>query len=349
MRKLFRDSDLQTQFENIGYVKLPLLSQDEIETLRQYYLETPFDNKIEAGFHISLDNQNSELVDQVGKKIRSVMEPKAKDIFDEGKVFTASYVIKEHGLQNIVPPHQDWTFVDEKEFVSVTMWTPLVDVTEENGALGVIPGSHKLFSYPRSSPSPQSKSPLADHIFTLFPYVDIVEMKAGETLIFNNRLLHASPPNLSQSPRIAVGIGITQKEAQLKHFYQNPNSGRLEVYDVEESFYIYFNNKRLSDLFDAGKSPVGLKKVDEIDRDVPDLSKSEMEALVLSLDGVEYNRPFMERLARLFNYSLDGNKIEESVPVQEDQGHWRDERTFFQKYSPGNVAREIAWRMGGRK
>jgi hypothetical protein len=348
-RKIFKNDELQKQFEQNGFVKLPMLEKEEVDSLRDYYTNQEFDNKIEAGFHISLDNLNEDLVKEVGDKITGVLAPKTTEYLDDCQIFTASYVIKEPGLQNIVPPHQDWTFVDEDKYCSATVWTALVDVTENNGALGVIPGSHTIFNHKRSSPSPQSKSPLADHIFTLFPFVEVIEMKAGESLIFDNRLIHASPPNLSDQARIAVGIGITQSEAKLKHFYQNPSSGKLEEYDVDHSFYTWFNNKRLSDLFDSGSSPEGLNKIGEIDRIVPDLTKEEMEAKVKELEGVEYNRPFMERLAKLFNYSMDGSKNEES---QEEEvalePEWKDERSFFQKYSPGNIVREISWRIKGR-
>jgi ectoine hydroxylase-related dioxygenase (phytanoyl-CoA dioxygenase family) len=347
MRNIFKTDELQEQFDQKGYVVLPMLEKDEVDALLTYYKNQSFDNKIEAGFHISLDNQNEELVKEVGSKIKEVLAPKATQLFDDCKIFTSSYVIKEPGLQNIVPPHQDWTFVDESEFCSATVWIALVDVTEQNGALGVIPGSHKIFHHKRSSPSPQSKSPLADHIFTLFPFVEVIEMKAGESLIFDNRLIHASPPNLSDQARIAVGIGITQREAQLKHFYQEPISGKLQEYDVTEEFYTWYNNKRLSDFFDNGKSPEGLTKVNEIERIVPDLSKEEMEALITSLDGVSYNRPFMERLAKLFNYSIDGTK-KQDAEVMVELVEWKDNRSFLQKYSPGNIARELAWRLKGR-
>ncbi len=320
MRTIFKDPHLQQQFEEKGFVLLPTLEKQEVDHLLHYYANREFDNKVEAGFHISLDNQNEELVKEVGTTINEVLGPKMEGVLDNCQIFTASYVIKEPGLQNIVPPHQDWTFVDESQFCSATVWTALMDVSEHNGALGVIPGSHVIFDHKRSSPSPQSKSPLADHIFTLFPFVEVIEMKAGESLIFDNRLIHASPPNLSDQARIAVGIGITQADAQLKHFYQNPTSGRLEEYNVDQSFYTWFNNKRLSDLFDSGTSPEGaalkgakgLNKIGEIDRVVPDLSQEEMTALVSELEGVEYNRPFMERLAKLFNYSMDGSKNEEN-------------------------------------
>lgn len=352
MKRLFKNDDLQAQFDRDGYVKLPLLEDTEVQELLNGYLSRNFDNKIEAGFHISLDNQNESLVKEVGESIKQVLVPRTEALLENCKVFTASYVIKEPGLQNIVPPHQDWSFVDENEFCSATVWTSLVDVTEQNGALGVIRGSHRLFDHPRSSPSPQSKSPLADHIFTLFPFVEVIEMKAGESLIFDNRLIHASPPNLSDQPRIAVGIGITQREAQLKHFYQLPetNPPVLQEFDVDETFFTWFNNKRLSDLFEAGKSPEGLSKVRTFERAVPTLSKEEMEAFVSELDGVEYNRPFMERLAKLFNYSLDGKKNQASTesPELEVAVEWGDNRSFFQKYSPGNVAREIVWRLKGK-
>jgi len=347
MRALFKNPELQQQFESQGFVKLPLLNKEEVDTLLNFYQDQNFDNKIDDGFHISLDNQNQELVTAVGEKIKSVLVPKTTDIFDRGQVFTASYVIKEPGLQNIVPPHQDWSFVDENEFCSVTVWTPLVDVTENNGALGIIKGSQNLFNHHRSSPSPQSKSPLADHIFTLFPYVEIVEMKAGETLIFNNKLIHASPPNLSDQSRIAVGIGVTQEEAQLRHYYHVPNSepAQLEVYEVEKEFYTWYNNARLSEIYDKGKIPQDLKKVDRIERLVPDLSRSEMEELVLTLDGVKVNQPLMDKLAKLFNYSPE----KETKKQNADTDNTEDKRTFFQKYTPGNILREIQWRLKGRK
>ena len=189
MRNIFKNEEQQKQFAKDGFIVLPLLNSQEVESLLNYYNNQDFDNRIEAGFHISLDNKNEDLVKEVGSKIKEVLVPKTTDLLDDCKVFTASYVIKEPGLQNIVPPHQDWTFVDESQYCSATVWTALVDVTEENGALGVIRGSQNIFNHKRSSPSPQSKSPLSDHVFTLFPFVEVIEMKAGESLIFDNMLM----------------------------------------------------------------------------------------------------------------------------------------------------------------
>ena len=81
MRALFKNPELQQQFESQGFVKLPLLNKEEVETLLSFYRDQNFDNKIDDGFHISLDNQNQELVTAVGEKIKSVLVPKTTDHF----------------------------------------------------------------------------------------------------------------------------------------------------------------------------------------------------------------------------------------------------------------------------
>jgi hypothetical protein len=67
-----------------------------------------------------------------------------------------------------------------------------------------------------------------------------------------------------------------------------------------------------------------------------------------------------EKLAKLFDYNMDGSKKEqareEAKPPQKEEApaepvreewRWIDDRTFFQKYTPLNIAREIKKRMVG--
>jgi ectoine hydroxylase-related dioxygenase (phytanoyl-CoA dioxygenase family) len=117
----------------------------------------------------------------------------------DAQVFTASYVVKEPNPLSVVPVHQDWSFVDDEgEYCSTTCWIPLMDVNEENGALGIVTGSNNYYDVIRASPSPQTPHALADHYFTTFPYIKMVNMKAGEAIVFNNKTFHASPPNNSK-------------------------------------------------------------------------------------------------------------------------------------------------------
>jgi hypothetical protein len=349
--KLFVEDELNTKFARDGYLKLNLIDTSIAKKLSLFYDEMNFDNKIQNGFHISLDNNDTEKLNKVEEKLKKELLPSVSKIAKDFKVFTTSFVVKEPGKKNIVPPHQDWSFVDETKYCSATIWIPLQDVNEENGALGVIPGSHKLFDYPRSSPSPQSKSPLSDHIFTLFPYTQIVPLKVGECLIFDTRLIHASPPNLTDLPRIAVCLGITDKAADLIHYYQNPKSNGKELlrYKVENNFFNYYNNKRLSALFDKGEFP-DLEISEKISRTVPEFNEAEMKQNVQKLDGVEFNTEFMKRLAELFGYDYPKKdkelKLEENSELEIEE--WEDARTFFQKYTMGNIVKEIIWRLKGK-
>lgn len=351
---LFLDQGLQETFDKDGYVKLPLLNAQEVETLKRYYESLKHEHVGEYGFHVSLDSKDANYIDGVFDTLFSTIIPKLDPLLHNYKAFTASYVTKEAGLQNIVPPHQDWSFVDEEKFSSATVWIPLVDVNKNNGALGVIKGSHQLFKTPRMSPSPQAKTVLSDHLFTIFPFVEVIDMKAGEALIFNNRTIHASPPNISGITRVGAGIGITQRDAQLLHYYKVPGNNEVAVYKVNEAFFKRYNNAALSALYNKGEKPKDLELLGTLQKEANSLSKEEITKLVCATEGVKVNTELMQELAALYNYNMDGSpkakeaaveKKEAVEVVTETEKAYVDPRTFFEKYSPSNIVAEIKYRL----
>jgi ectoine hydroxylase-related dioxygenase (phytanoyl-CoA dioxygenase family) len=344
---LFSDSTIQEKFDRDGFVMLSLLNDDEVNTLKKYYLSLNHDHVKDYGFHISLENKSADYRNGVFKILFDTIIPKLSPFLLNYQAFTASYVIKEAGLENIVPPHQDWSFVDETEFCSATVWIPLMDVNKNNGALGIIRGSHKLFNFPRASPSPQAKSLLSDHVFNLFPYVEVIDMKAGEALIFNNKTIHASPPNISGKSRIAAGIGITQKEARLRHYYQLPgNEERIEVYEVEPAFFPLYNNSRMSEYYNANTKPNELKAIESFKKIAQEFSKEEITQLICTTPGVKFNNELMEELAGMYHYNMDG-KPKQNVSLNEEPliTNETSKRGFFQIYTPTNIIAEIKHRL----
>lgn len=363
---MFRDSVLENKFQSNGYVKIPLLKKEEVDQLIKIYHEYSETSDNQQGFHISLDQSDKNTVKKISSSVESILSDPVLDLLNNGQIFTSSFTVKEPGNQFIVPPHQDWTFVDEDNFCSATVWIPLQDVNTENGALGVIKGSHRLFNYHRSSPSPQAKSLLSDHIFTLFPYIDIINMKAGEALIFNNKLIHASPPNTSEYPRLAVGIGITQEKASLIHYYKTPGKNELEKYEVDKEFFYHYNNPKLSDLYKGGLSIEGYQKLETIPYTIPEWSKEEMEEKINTLPEAKVNEPLMKKLAVLFNYDYKDhsnytannnidmettkkNEVDHHEQQQQPDTEWKDPRSFFEKYTLSNIIAEIKWRLSGKK
>lgn len=304
MRALFKSPQLQADFDRDGFVIVPFLDALQVAELSAHYASLDHDHKSAQGFHVSLDNQDRGFKQAVMDKLLSVARARVDEVFERARIFVASYVVKEPGPRSIVPPHQDWTFVDERRFVSCTVWIPLAKTTVDNGALGVIQGSHRLFDHHRASPSPQCPSPIGELMFQIFPYLAIKEMEPGQALIFNNRTLHGSPPNLSELPRIAAGIGIAHEEAELLHYYLLPDSdpAQIECFQVEPDFFHQYSNGTLGQLYNSGQRPEGQICISR----EPFVRKAADGAALAQQfirDGNRFDTVLAERMARLFGHA----------------------------------------------
>src|SRR5208283_2228590 len=260
--KLFRDPEKQIAFERDGFVVLDLIGPAEVAELLAFYASLQNAPTPQHGFQVSLDDQSPEFVHQVTEKLTATAGARIDRHFEDHQIFTASFVTKERNPRGFVPPHQDWTFVDESQFWSATVWCPLVDVNAENGALALLKGSHQLYDHIRPSPSPQYAPPFADQLFSIVPYMKILELRAGQAVVFNNQTLHASPPNTQRQTRVAFGIGVTHRDAQLRHYYLLPGKVDLiEGYEVSREFFYGYNNARLATLHEKGERPSGLNSI----------------------------------------------------------------------------------------
>lgn len=355
MVPLFKDEVLQASFEKNGFVKIPALNQEDIDALLALHKELDLKDEKGYGFHVGMDNADKNLVANMVQKIKDVAMPKVEGALTGAQVFTASFVIKEPNPQGVVPPHQDWSFVeDEKKHCSVTCWIPLQDVNMENGCIGVIKGSNRFFTNVRPSPSPQVETPLKRHMYTIFPYLELQEMKAGEALIFDNRTFHASPPNTTDAPRIAVGLGFTQSEAEIRHYYLKPGTeDTLCKYKIDPEFFLKYDNLGLSKMYYKGENIEGYELLNEMPYEWEDLSEDEMRKLIESA-GNMFNAPLVETMTKLFVQSPPAEEpksepqpepVVQETSSNNDSG---DDRTFWQTYTPMNIIKEVKFRLTGK-
>jgi hypothetical protein len=313
MRALFKDPATQAFFDENGYAVIDLLSEQEVAHLLNYYQQLDNNHVGDYGFHVSMDNRSHDFVNGVISKLEEVILPRAQEHFDRCKMFTGSFVVKEPRVNSFVPPHQDWSFTDDKQFNSVTVWTALMDTDIQNGAMAVLPGSHKWFHGPRASPSPGYITPFQAHGMDLFPYMKLIPMKAGQALIFENKTLHASPPNNSSMARIGAGIGMTQEEAPLLHYYVIPRSQpqTLQCYKVDRSFFFHYNNTRLYQLQQEGKFPEGYEKAGTVINDPKILSKDEL--VQLATEAGNTLDPALDHYLQMFYTYMEQMRKEASV------------------------------------
>jgi hypothetical protein len=359
MIPIFKDETRQQFFEREGYAVFPLLNEPEVAELKKFYESLPLKDEKGFGFHVSMDNSDKEMCRTIREKIWGIALPRLAGHLKDFKPFVASFVMKEVNPKGVVPAHQDWSFVDREEegYSSITCWIALVDTNLDNGGMGVIRGSHKFMQNHRPSPSPQCPVPLSEHMFSIFPYLHTIDVKAGEVLMFDNRTFHASPPNTSDSVRLAAGVGVTQAGANLVHYYMKPD-GEFKTmlrYNVDEDFFLKYENATLSKMYDAKQLIEGYGEPVEVPYEFTKYTTDEMVEIIKAA-GNTYNLPMTEKLAKLFGYNGNDEKKEEPEhqkpqpapqlePVQ--QTEWLDERPFFEKYTPLNIAREIKKRLTG--
>ncbi|WP_254127260.1 phytanoyl-CoA dioxygenase family protein [Aquihabitans sp. G128] len=139
------------------------------------------------------------------------------------------------GRGGIQPLHTDWTFVDESRYRTGLVWVALDDMTSRNGAIFVAAGTNRLdtgytghqIHYPYSDP--EVRQAIDDRSVLL-------EIPAGQAIVWDNRVLHGSDENVTDGLRLAVGVAFRPRAAQLYHYRLMPD-GQSHRYRVDPEFF----------------------------------------------------------------------------------------------------------------
>ncbi|MBX9655107.1 phytanoyl-CoA dioxygenase family protein [bacterium] len=233
MRQIFKDAALDKQFRHQGYVVVPLLDDETVASLYKCFEDSQTPNI--GGFHGTMYHADRDYRIRLDGIIKEALEPNVDRILNNYRPFLCNFMIKEPGeASSEMPLHQDWSFVQEPEEVSVHIWCPLVDVNHENGNLAVVPGSHHLSDTVRAF---ADDCPFREQFPLLREsYLRELPMKAGEAVLFDGRLVHSSPPNVTNRRRvIAQSIGIP-KDSPIYHSWR-VSPTEVEIYEVPEVFF----------------------------------------------------------------------------------------------------------------
>ena len=239
MNKVFHNEALQQAFQENGYVVVDLLDADDIA-----HLNTLFSSHAEQygqPFHTSHFSADKAYKQQVHETVASIVGPKVTQLVDGFRPVFGNFMIKQPDPNAFMPLHADWTYVDESQCRSIAVWVPLVDTTQENGCLGVIPKSHKVMNAIRG-PRIQQTSYQHDKQWVK-DYGVLLPMKAGQAVIYDHALMHYSPPNKSQTPRPALNLSMTPANAEMRHYCIPEGADVIEVYKVDDpAFFINYDN-----------------------------------------------------------------------------------------------------------
>lgn len=119
--------------------------------------------------------------------------------------------MKNPGHGSAVEWHQDWAFYPHTNDDLLEVGIALSDMTAENGALLVVPGSHKGKTWDHHQDG-RFVGGITDPAFRADGAVPVT-VKAGGVTLHHVRTLHGSKPNRSDTPRRLFFIGFCAADA----------------------------------------------------------------------------------------------------------------------------------------
>jgi hypothetical protein len=238
-RRIFKDTAHQAQFDEQGYIVLPFVNQEKINELNELF-DSLHPDLHEGGFFSGSYSSDFEYKKKASDAIVTAFEETYMRLFVDYTPFGGAFLYKVPGENSALAAHQDWTIVDEEKYVALNCWVPLCDVTQENGTLHVVPGSHYDKNKTLRAPTlPFYWQGNEEEIMTqLIP----IEVKAGMAVILNQSVIHYSSPNRSTSVRKAITAGIKSAGAQMYFHYKIPEKDELEVFEMDDDFLLRFDD-----------------------------------------------------------------------------------------------------------
>jgi hypothetical protein len=236
--KIFNSPMLQQQFEEVGYVIVDLISKHEIQNLEADFLNYASAENSKAFTTWAVNEYDFKK--DIDSIIKKYFAPPSEKIFSRHVPFWGNFMIKNTDPKNILPLHADWSYVDESADISLNLWVPLTDTNEMNGGLCVVPGSHKVVNQIRGVNLYRFYAPNAGDI--IHAYGKQLNVKCGQGVIYDHRLLHYSLVNYSGKDRRAATLIFVPKDRQLLHYFSEIEGGEIAEYYINSPEFFFLNN-----------------------------------------------------------------------------------------------------------
>jgi cytochrome P450 len=236
-----KNIDLQHSLMDNGYVVLSsFLNENTIGNILNYYENLGLNaEKTQPNYLYAQPNLSKE----ISAKLKFLLTPHFDENFLSGNLLGGVFMVKKPGANKEVDFHQDWSLVDEREYISYNLWCPLVDTVVETGSLMIIDKSDKAGLPFRSSTFPPLE---VNHDKKYDRFIKKFTLKAGDAILYKHSMFHGSDNNTSKNDRIAIACGIIPNEVPFVYQHWNDEKSLIETYEVDQEFYINHIHEVLS-------------------------------------------------------------------------------------------------------
>lgn len=232
----FNDPELETLFRRDGFVVVDLFDNRTVDELLAVYQR--LDSGIDEGFYPSLKSSDVDYKNATHREVTRLVWPRLSQLLDGYEEHLGVFMVKHPGPESDCPIHQDWIIADESKRPSMTSWMPLTHVGDAEGVMRVLPGSHRWLDALRGSP--MFPTPWDGHVDEVRDELMVpVSVDPGQAMIYDVRLLHGSPPNLSSDVRVAASMYAVPAGATRLHYHRD-ESGTVRGFQVPSNFCTVF-------------------------------------------------------------------------------------------------------------
>lgn len=212
---LFKNEIVAGKLEQNGWVVIDFCTSEIIEKLKTVFLKFLPDLD-EMPVIISLLHERREVTKRIHHEILSELNNTLDLHFSDYKIPIALFFAKKKELGDI-GLHQDPMITDQVTSPSYGIWIPTVETNIGNGTIAVLDKSHRWF-HPFQSDS--FHSPFINICPQLQSQCTTLNLKPGQALIMDNRLVHYSHINTVDEIRPCVVIKITHTSSNYYTLFQ---------------------------------------------------------------------------------------------------------------------------------
>jgi hypothetical protein len=234
---LFRSDVVGRELLKYGYSVTPhVISDGAVERLLEAHraLEAESSWEDPGRFRATAVNGRSLAETRASHVLRDVLVPEVARFVHTAEAMTLPSVlqVKPPAPESRLAAHQDSPLVDERKFSGFYVWVSLTDSTVDNGALFVLPGSHRFATWPRVA---NAHDELAMYHHVIQRHARVVESRAGQVVIFHNALIHGSLVNVTASERVAASCVVVPRRTEMvvPVAVGGPAPGRIELRQID--------------------------------------------------------------------------------------------------------------------